>query len=197
MSSSRGFSPPGIKFRSSASEGGFLTVWGSSRGSGVGVKSGSKKPEMGQTVLSRDAEDIREAGCPGQQRRGAGGGGGVTPYQWPDGRRREGARELREGTSVLGAAGAPGGEEGWGGEGQGGRRVGREWRLWTFSLQGEGRRRSLLSICLRSPAFAASQGGREVCLAALAHFGAHWGCSWAWFHVEENKPQAYISQAFR
>lgn len=28
---------------------------------------------------------------------------GVTPYQWPDGRRREGARELREGTGCWGA----------------------------------------------------------------------------------------------
>lgn len=44
---------------------------------------------------------------------------GVTLYQWPDGRRREGARELREGTGVLGGAGCFGGGERWGGEQRG------------------------------------------------------------------------------
>ena len=103
---------------------------------------------------------------------------GVTPYQWHDGRRREGAREFREGMGCGGGAGRLGtGGEVWERRGAGGAALGGEWRLWTFSSQG--RRPEA------KPAFHLSRGQprvREVCPAALAHFWPlRWGCCWAWF----------------
>lgn len=104
---------------------------------------------------------------------------GVTPYQWPDGRRREGARELREGTGVLGAGRLGGG--GMGRRGAGGAVWGREWRLRTFSSQGRPEAKPGFHLSPVS-GLRGQPRGREVRPAALAHFWRRrWGCSWAWF----------------
>lgn len=135
-----------------------------------------------------------EAGCPGQQREEQVGGGGRTPYQWPDGRRREGARELREGTSVLKRA--PGGGGGMGREGQGAP-GGAGGRLWTFHYKervagGEACFPSVSGLQPSRPAKGVRGGGAWLLLPVFAWvlLGLLLGLVPTW---RENKPQAYFS----
>lgn len=120
---------------------------------------------------------------------------GVTPYQWPDGRRREGARELREGTSVLGAGRLGAGRDG-AARGRG-RRVGRGVETVDFFITREkaGGEACFPSVSGLQPSRPAKgAGGVPGCscpfLAAL--LGLLLGLVPTW---RENKPQAYISQA--
>ena len=66
--------------------------------------------------------------------------------------------------------------EGWGGEGQGAPCGAGSGDCGHFHHK-EGRRRSLVSICLRSPAFAASQGGGRCARPLLPIFGGAAGAA--------------------